>query len=142
MKQLFLGLSLSFALGTQVYAVDVPKAVLKAFTKMYSDLEDEPEWDYFEEDDLYVAFFDNDGYLSEAHFRPNGTWVKTSTTIGAIDLPEKLMTYFSEEYPDVDDFIASIKEEEPSLVQFFITFEYNDEVYTLVFDEQGNKVDF
>ncbi len=52
MKQLFLGFSLSLALGSQVYAVDVPKAVLKTFNKMYPDLDKETvEWDYFEEEE-------------------------------------------------------------------------------------------
>ncbi len=143
MKQLFLSLLFLFVMGAQVYAVDIPKAVLKTFNKMYPDVENEDvDWDHYEEDEIYVAFFDNGNYESEAHFKEDGNWLKTSTSVGVIDLPEKLMNYFAEEYPDVEDFIASIKEERPSGVQFFISFEYDEEEYTFIFDESGNRVDF
>ncbi len=52
------------------------------------------------------------------------------------------MTYFAEEYPEVETFIASTKEESPSGVEYVITFEYDEEVNTFVFDEEGNKLDF
>lgn len=140
MRQLFIGVFMALPFGGQAYTIDVPKEVQKTFKKMYPDAA-EVEWDYFEEDETYIAFFDNAGYQSEAYFKEKGEWVKTFTQVDMDDLPEKALDHIYLKFQDVDEFIATSKVEEPKGTYFLITFEVEDEEHTITFDSAGKQID-
>ena len=80
---------------------EVPSGVMVNFTAMFPGVT--AQWE--RERGLLKAEFYNEGREVDVWFRPDGTWVMTSTDVFPSDLPIAVRDYASQNYPDryIDD---------------------------------------
>ena len=145
MKQLlFVGLLMSGASTNEALPTSTPEAVKKKFDQLYPDAAD-VIWDYWEEDQLHLAIFDQDGYFSEAYFNEDGTWVKTMIVIAEFELPDGIPDFLTEEYPKLEYIASSARIEIPDEIYYQVVIELEEDgetvSYTLNFDSAGIPID-
>ena len=100
------------------------------------------EWTFWEDEQIHEAVFEYDDYPVAAVFLPSGQWVQSRTEVFEWDLPEKIMEYFSEIYPEAGIFPNFIKIDSPESTEYEVSFELEVEgevvVKTLLFDVNGD----
>lgn len=98
MKKYLLLLIAFISVSLSALAVDVPRAVMEAFTKKFPAAT-EVKWGK-ENSKEYEAEFKLNGNQVSANFLPDGSWVETESAIHISDLPGAVAAAVKSKYPN------------------------------------------
>ncbi len=141
MKSLLLSLLFLLGSGSDAFAAKLPKVVKRSFESRYSKAS-EVAWEFSEEDNFWIAYFDFEGDPCEGFFSVDGTWVETLIEIDEADLSDQMLAGVTGAFPTAEELVSTLRRESPEGLFYLVTVGVREddelEEYTIVFDEKGN----
>lgn len=115
----------------------VPKAVMESHKKMYPTAE-ELIWE--QEENTYLAVFDEGGFTRKATYNRKGIWQQTITSLELEELPLSIQKFLNHNY-GLEEYNRIRKIEIPTVVKYFVKLEIENNTIILTFDEDGKLLE-